>query len=89
MEHFVSIVDTQHIKMKAIFESDLLISRSTSDFKVYQEIFPEFVSSLKEEASIVTPSGPINLYPDIPAVIYIWPEIKCIICNINQFMKHF
>ena len=64
--------------MKAIFESDLLTSRS-----VY------FVSILNVAVSSVPPYGKINVYPEIPAVIQLWPEIKGIICNINQFMKPF
>ena len=61
----------------------------TSAFKGYQEIFPDFVASLKAAASMVQPYGPINIDPGIPAVIRLWTEIKGIIYNINQFMKPF
>ena len=59
--------------MKDIFKSDILISRSVSNFNRYQETFTDFVADLKAAASIVPPSGTINLDPDIPAVIQIWP----------------
>ena len=83
MEQPVDIVDKQRIKIKAIFDSNLLTSRSTSSFKGYQETFPGFVASLKTAASIVLPSGPINVDPDISEVIHLWTEIKGIIFNFN------
>ena len=89
MEQPVDIVDKQRIKIKAIFDSNLLTSRSTSSFKGYQETFPDLVASLNVAASTVPPYIPINLDPDIPAVIHIWHEIKCIIFNVNQSMKTF
>ena len=61
--------------MKAIFESDILTSR----FQGIPRKIPDFVAILKEEASIVPQYGTINLDPDIPAVMQIWPEIKVII----------
>ena len=47
MENIVHIVDKKIQKAKAIFESDLLTSMTTSAFKKYKEIFPDFVASLK------------------------------------------
>ena len=88
-EQLVRTFDNQRLKMKAIFESDILTSRSTSDFKGHQEKIPYFVASLKSAASIVPPYGQINVDPDIPGVIQLWPEIKVIILNVNQFMKPF
>ena len=35
------------------------------------------------------PSVPINVDPYIPVGIHLWPEIKSIIFNFNQFMKPF
>ena len=69
MEHLVRIIYKKHLKIKSIFGSDLLTSNSTSYFKGYQETCPDFVAILKAAASIVPPSGTINLDPDIPAVI--------------------
>ena len=43
MAQLVCIFDKKRIKMKAIFESDLLTPSSTSDLKVCQETLPEFV----------------------------------------------
>ena len=43
MKQIVLIAENKSLKMKAIFESDLLTPRSTSDFKGYQETLPEFV----------------------------------------------
>ena len=47
MAQLVLIVDKKGLKMKAIFESDLLTPSSTSDFKGYQETLPEFYRSQK------------------------------------------
>ena len=57
MEHLVRIFDKKHLKIKSIFDSDLLTSSSTYAFKGYQEIFPGFLTSLKAEAFIVPTSG--------------------------------
>ena len=89
MEQLVHIFYKQRLKMKYTCESDLFTSRSTSTFKRHQEIFTEFVVILKAVASNVTPYGTINLDPDIPAVIQIWPLTKGIICNVNQLMDPF
>ena len=86
-EQLVRTFDNQRLKMKAIFESDILTPRSTSDFKGHQEKIPYFLASLKSAASIVPPYVQINVDPDIPAVIQLWTEIKCTICNVNQFMN--
>ena len=43
MAQLVPIVDKKRLKMKAIFESDLLTPSSTSDLKGCQEKLPEFV----------------------------------------------
>ena len=43
MKQIVFIADKKSLKMKAIFESELLTPRFTSDFKGYQETLPEFV----------------------------------------------
>ena len=59
MEHLVHIADKQRLKMKNIFNSDLLTSSTTSDFKGYNETFPDFLVSLKAAASIVPPSSTI------------------------------
>ena len=56
-------------KMKSTFYSDILTSRSNSVYHGYQETFPEYVSSMKSEVSAVAPSGTINVYPDVTAVI--------------------
>ena len=69
IEQLVHIVDKQRVKMKAIFYSHLLTPMSASDFKGYQETFHGFVSILKSAVLVVPPSGPINVDPDIPAVI--------------------
>ena len=69
MEQIVRISDKQRLKMKSILESNILTSSSTSDFNGHQETYPDFVARLKEVASIVTTSDPINVDPDIPAVI--------------------
>ena len=69
MEQLVRIVDKKRLNTKAIFESDILTSRSMSDFNGYQETFPDLVPSPKVAASIVPPYGPINVDTDILAVI--------------------
>ena len=76
MEQLISIFGKQGLKMKAVFEIDILTSRSNSVSKVYQEKFPGFVSILKVAASTLSPYGPINVDPGIPEVIQIWSTVK-------------
>ena len=76
MEQPISIVGKQRLNMKAVFEIDILTSRSNSVSKGYPETFPGFVSILKAAASTLSPYGPINVDPDIPEVIQIWSKVK-------------
>ena len=87
MEHLISIVDKQLLKMKDIFESDLLTSSYNSVLKGYQNIFLEFVSSLKASDLTEPPFGNINVDPYLLSVTHLWPKVKTIICNIKQFIK--
>ena len=89
MEHLIFLIDEQCLKMQAIFESIISASRSKYISKGYQQIFPKCVSSLKEAASTVPPSGTIDVDLGILSVIHIWPEVKGIIINVRQFMNLF
>ena len=75
--------------MKAIFESDILTSRSKPVFKVYQKTFTKFVSSLKTAALTVTTYGTIDVDLAMPSVTHLWSKVKIIIINANYFMKPF
>ena len=66
MEQLIHIFDKQRIKTKSIFESDIFTSRSKYILNGYKEKFHEFLSSLKESASTITPSCTLIIYPDIP-----------------------
>eukprot|EP00957_Ditylum_brightwellii_P177655 13531902-Ditylum_brightwellii.AAC.1 len=75
--------------MNAIFESDLLASRSKSASKGYKETFSEFVLSLKAASSKLPPSGPIDVDTDIPAVTQLWPGLNNVIYTVKNAMKPF
>ena len=44
---------------------------------------------MKAVAYYPTLSGTVNIHLDMPALMHIWPKVKIIIRNINQFMKLF
>ena len=46
MEQLIRIVERSNTRLDAIFESNLVTSRSDTTFKGYQQTFPEFLSSL-------------------------------------------
>ena len=72
IEQLIRIVDKQQLKMNAIFESNLAVSRDKGG-KGYQQTMPEFIKSLKLASSKRPPTGPVEVDLNESAVTQLWP----------------
>jgi hypothetical protein len=86
VEQFIRIVQKAEIKMRAIFESNLVTSRSKTSFKGYQETLEEFLESLKGEIDM---AGPVEVDLSKPAVTQLWEEVRGVIEATNSWMIPF
>jgi len=93
MEQLNRIVMKTNIRWQALFESRLVISRSNTYFRGYQQTFPEFLSSLQAGSAGVT-AGPVHVDLDAPAVTQLWDEVQGVIeaanaCWMTSFLTLF
>ena len=77
-----------NIRWQALFESRLVISRSNTYFRGYQQTFPEFLSSLQAGSAGVT-AGPVHVDLDAPAINQLWDEVQGVIEAANAWMTSF
>jgi hypothetical protein len=88
MEQLIRIVMKTNIRWQALFESRLVISRSNTYFRGYQQTFPEFLSSLQAGSAGVT-AGPVHVDLDAPAITQLWDEVQGVIEADNAWMTRF
>lgn len=88
IEQLIRIVDKQQLKMNAIFESNLAVSRDKGG-KGYQQTMPEFIKSLKLASSKRPPTGPVEVDLNESAVTQLWSEVSSVIRQVNRIMKPF
>ena len=65
-----------------------MTARTHTEFKGYQQTFPEFVKTLKKGSAGAT-AGPVNVDDDKPAVDQLWDEVKGVIEVVNSWMLPF
>ena len=88
LAQLIRIVQKCIIKIDAIFESDLVNSRSNTSFKGYQQTFEDFLNNTKS-SSAEDACGPVHVELDDPAVTQLWDEVKGIIEMTNSWMLPF
>ena len=88
VEQLIRINQKTDIRLGAIFESDLVTTRSNSSFKGYQRTTPEFLESMKSDSS-ADAAGPVDVDLEKPAVDQLWDEVKGIIDVVNACMVPF
>jgi len=88
MEQVIRIVGKTNIRLDAIFEGNLVTSRSHTSFKGYQQTIPDFLKNLRATLN-VNASGPVDVNLDEPAVNQLWDEVKGIIQAVNSWMIPF
>ena len=91
MEQLIRIVCKNKIRNDAIFESNLVTSRSRNTFKGYQQSFPEFIESLKKASASLNDCecGPVEIDLTMPAANQLWEEVDGIMKATNAWMKPF
>ena len=88
MEQLICIVDRTNIRLAVMFEENLVISRSNTSFRGYQQTFLEFLSSLQVGSDGFT-GGPVDVDLDTPAVTQLWDEVQGVILAANAWMSNF
>ena len=89
VEQLIRIVQKSMIKTNALFESQLVTSRSSTTFKGHQNTFPEYLAAMQADMSGAI-AGPVHVTLDCtPAVTQLWNEVKGVIEVTNSFMLPF
>jgi hypothetical protein len=86
MEQLIRIVQKTSIRMDAIFDGGMVISRSKSVFKGYQNTFPDYLTKMAHGSNM---GGPVNVDKGQPAVDQLWSEVSGIIEAVNSWMIPF
>ena len=88
IDQLIGIVDKSNIKVEALYESNLVTSRTHTNFKGYQATFPEFLAAMKS-GSIGATAGPVEVDLDIAPVNQLWEEVSGVIAVTNAWMTPF
>ena len=88
IDQLIGIVDKSNIKVEALYESNLVTSRTHTNFKGYQATFPEFLAAMKS-GSIGATAGPVDIDLDIAPVNQLWEEVSGVIAVTNAWMTPF
>ena len=86
MEQLIRIVDRTNIRLAAMFAENLVILRSNTTFRGYQQTFSEFLSPLQAGSDSVT-GGPVDAGLDTLAVTQLWEEVQGVILAANAWMS--
>ena len=75
MKQLIRIVQKSIIKLQAIFESGLVMSRSNTVFKEYQQSLLDFIKISQESNKPEETCGPVHFDLEYPAVDQFWDEV--------------
>ncbi len=88
MEQLICIVQKSLIRLGAIFESDLVASRSMG-FKEYQGLFPDYLAALRVKKSNYDDDGKVEININNPVVGQLWDEVMGLLAFIRSAMFPF
>ena len=88
VEQFNNLVERMQLRVKSIFGSSLIPSRSSMG-KGYQATFADFINSLQNASAEPSQSGIIDVVLTDKAVTQLWPTVKAIFDKVNPMMTQF
>ncbi len=88
MEQFIHIMRKSLIRLDAIFESDLVASRSMG-FKGYHGLFPDFLAALRVKKSNYDDAGKVEVNINNPVVGQLWDEVMGLLAFTRSVMVPF
>ncbi len=88
MEQLIRIVQKSLIRLDAIFESDLVASRSMG-FKGYQGLFPDFLTALRVKKSYYDDAREVEVNINNPVVGQLWNEVMGLLTFTRSVMVPF
>jgi hypothetical protein len=88
MEQLICIVQKSLIRLDAIFESNLVASRSMG-FKGYQGSFPDVLTALRVKKSNYDDAGKVEVNINNPVVGQLWDEMMGLLVFTRSVMVPF
>ena len=78
MEQLICIVQISAMQLDAIFHGGLVINRSQTTFKGYQQSFVDYIASTHAINGRTEACGPINVDLSKAAIDQLWEEVKAV-----------